>query len=332
MNDDDQPQAETPPARPPGPAGDVAAATAAGAPGPRAATPPPAATNTASAPVRPATRRELRFYATCRVIAVGLSRLYFPGRVVGAENIPASGAFILAPIHRSYVDWLIVARVTKRRLRYIAKSEVWKVKAVGRLLETLGAFPVQRGAADREAFNRALQVLEAGEPLVLFPEGGRCLGPVIGDLREGAAYLALRAGAPIVPVGLGGAEQAMPKGSLFPRPRRIAVVVGEPILPGPGGQGDGKRPGRVARSATHALSERLRQELQVVFDVAEGRPPTPVLPAPLGSRPGNGIVVGNAPAAGDGQPASTGAPQTLGGAPEPAPPADGGSGGGGAGT
>lgn len=281
-----------------------------------------------AAPVRRASARELRFYAFCRAIAVGVSRLYFPGRVVGAQHIPASGAFILAPIHRSYVDWLIVARVTKRRLRYIVKAEVWKVKAVGRLLEMLGAFPVQRGAADREAFNRALQVLEAGEPLVLFPEGGRGLGPVVGDLREGAAYLALRAGAPIVPVGVGGAEQAMRKGSIFPRPRRIALVVGEPILPGPGAQDGGKRPGRVARSATHALSERLREELQAVFDVADGRPQARVSPPPLGSRPGEAMPAGNVAERDEVPTEITGDPGAGGAAPGAAPGAEGVNGGG----
>ena len=71
--------------------------------------------------------------------------------MTGAEHLPAEGPFIVAPVHRSYVDWLIVARITRRRLRYIVKEEVWKSKLVGRLLEMLGAFPVNRSGADREA-------------------------------------------------------------------------------------------------------------------------------------------------------------------------------------
>ena len=80
---------------------------------------------------------------------------YFPGTVKGRENLPVGGAYIVAPVHRSYVDWLIVARITRRqRLRYIVKEEVWKSKLIGRLLLACGAFPVNRSGADREALQR----------------------------------------------------------------------------------------------------------------------------------------------------------------------------------
>ncbi len=82
------------------------------------------------------TPAELLAYKIARGIAVGISRIYLPGGVVGRENLPASGAYLVAPVHRSYVDWLIVARITgRRRLRYIAKAEIWKSKLVGRILE-----------------------------------------------------------------------------------------------------------------------------------------------------------------------------------------------------
>src|SRR5580704_13798910 len=103
----------------------------------------------------PPSRADVALYRVCRLITVGLSRALFPGRVSGRENLPATGAYILAPVHRSYLDWLIVARVTSRpRLRYIAKAEIWKAKPVGRLLEALGAFPVNRSGADRDALER----------------------------------------------------------------------------------------------------------------------------------------------------------------------------------
>ena len=243
---------------------------------------------------RPPTAGQLRLYRACRVVAVGLSRLLFPGRVVGAERLP-DGPFILAPVHRSYVDWLLVARLTRRRLRYIVKAEVWKSKQVGRLIEALGAFPVNRSGADREALERCRAVLEGGEPLVMFPEGTRRSGPVVEDLREGVSYLALRAGVPIVPVGIGGSERAMPRGSAIPRPRRVDLVVGEPIWPpateppADSGEssadgGDAEQPGtgetagtvaaaprraRVSRRAMKELSDQLARAIQEVFDEAE---------------------------------------------------------------
>jgi len=223
-------------------------------------------------------------YHVLRGTAVGISRLYLPGRVVGRSNLPAEGPYLLAPVHRSYVDWLIVARVTRRRrLRYIAKAEIWQSKFVGRLLEACGAFPVNRSGADREALERCRAVLAGGEPLVMFPEGTRRSGPIVTDLREGVAYLALRAGVPVVPVGIGGSEQAMPRGSTIPRPRRVEVVVGEPVWPPTadslrppgdahevvGDIGALKKPARVSRRATKEFSDQLAAAIQTVFDEAQ---------------------------------------------------------------
>jgi 1-acyl-sn-glycerol-3-phosphate acyltransferase len=247
-----------------------------------------------SPPTKPPSRLELAFYQLVRVILVGFSRLYLPGRVLGRENLPTSGAFIVAPVHRSYVDWLIVARITRRRMRYIAKAELWKSKITGRLLEALGCFPVNRSGADREALERCREVLMGGEPLVMFPEGTRRSGPVVEDLREGVAYLALRAGVPVIPIGIGGSERSMPRGSHVPRPRFVEVVIGKPVVPdeagpavasaGPGSENAGTpaggvvaeegtpapaKPARVSRKATKAFSDLVGSRIQEVFDEAD---------------------------------------------------------------
>jgi 1-acyl-sn-glycerol-3-phosphate acyltransferase len=238
--------------------------------------------------VGPVSGWRLRLYQLAWWVVVGIfGRLYFPGRVEGVENLPPDDVpFILAPVHRSYIDWIVVTRVTKRRMRFITKDEVWKVKAVGRFIEILGAFPVHRGTADREAFNRSEAILDGGEPLVLFPEGTRQHGPDVQPLLDGAAYLALRAKVPIVPVGIGGTESRMPKGSKFPRPGRVHIVVGAPILPanfvrtdqtsrsdqGNGGAQEAKRhTHRVSRSAARKLSAALHDEVQACFDAAQTR-------------------------------------------------------------
>lgn len=241
---------------------------------PPAPAPPVGAGAGEGAAIRPITASELRFYAVCRAISVGASRLYYPGPVLGAERLPAKGPYVLAPVHRTNLDWLIAARVTRRRLRYIVKDEVWRrSRFAGRLLDLLGAFPVDRDAADREALTTALEVLAAGEPLVVFPEGTRRSGARVDELRDGAAYLALRAGVPIVPVGLGGLEASMPRGKAVPRPVRVAIVVGEPIDPSEvlaaTTPGRPARRGRIPRAATKALSERLREGMQSVHDAAE---------------------------------------------------------------
>lgn len=201
-------------------------------------------------------------YRLCRNFLVGFSRTYWRMRMVGREHVP-EGAFVLAPVHRSNIDTPLVAGVTRRRLRYMGKDTMWKRRAPAWLFTALGGFPVKRGTADRAAIQRCLEVLAEGEPLVVFPEGGRRSGPVIGELTEGAAYLAIRAGVPIVPVGIGGSERAMTKGSAMLRPVRCAVVIGPPIFP------ERKGPGRAPRPAVHQLTERLRAELQRLFDEAQ---------------------------------------------------------------
>ena len=215
-----------------------------------------------TAPPGGASPGQLLLYRICRNLLVGFSRLYWRLRVVGREHVP-EGAFVLAPVHRSNIDTPLVAGVTTRRLRYMGKDSMWKHRGPGWLFSALGAFPVRRGTADRAAMRRCLEVLAGGEPLVVFPEGGRRSGPVVGDISEGAAYLAIRARVPIVPVGIGGSERAMTKGSWVLRPVRTAVVIGPPMAPG----GDGS--GRASRREVRELSERLRGELQRLFDQAQ---------------------------------------------------------------
>ena len=138
------------------------------------------------------------------------------------------------------MDFFVVSEVTTRKIFYMAKEEMWKSPLLGSFLDAVGAFPVHRDGADRLALERAQDVLERGDALILFPEGTRRAGPVVEDLHEGAAFLAARTGAPIVPIGIGGTAEAMPKGSKFVRPVKVHLVVGEPIAaPGPLGEGAG---------------------------------------------------------------------------------------------
>jgi 1-acyl-sn-glycerol-3-phosphate acyltransferase len=202
-------------------------------------------------------------YRVMRFLVTTAIRLYTRLELHGAANIPPTGPFVLAPIHRSYVDTPIAACVTKRRLRFMGKDTLWQNRFSGWLLSSLGGFPVTRGTADREALTRCIAVLQAGEPVVLFPEGERKSGPVVQPLFDGAVYVALKAGVPIVPVGIGGSERVMPKGARFLFPHKVHVIVGEPI-PAPISSST-----RVPRSTVKEQSARLHAELQRLFDEAE---------------------------------------------------------------
>jgi 1-acyl-sn-glycerol-3-phosphate acyltransferase len=208
-------------------------------------------------------------YKILRGIVVGICTGYTRTKVIGRHNIPRQGAFVLAPIHRSNIDTPLAAAVSSRRLRFMGKDSLWKFAPIGWLLSALGAFPVTRGTADREALKRCIAVLEMGEPLVLFPEGTRQSGPMVMPLFDGAAYIAVKAGVPIIPLGIGGSEKVMPKGKKMIYPKKCVLVIGEPIT------APVDESGRVARSAVKELTEQLTTELQRLFDEAQRIAGTP---------------------------------------------------------
>jgi 1-acyl-sn-glycerol-3-phosphate acyltransferase len=202
-----------------------------------------------------------RIYRFLRVLVRALNRILFRTTVDGADQVPDRGPVIIAPVHRSFIDFFVASEVTGRKLHYMAKDSLWRNGILARILPSLGAFPVHRESADREALRRAQQVLDAGEVLILFPEGERRVGPVIEDLHEGVAFLAARTGATVVPVGIGGSASVMPKGKRLPRPRHIHLIVGRPIAP-PARTGGG----RVSRSTIHGLTQELNASLQDLYD------------------------------------------------------------------
>ena len=213
--------------------------------------------------IHPPTRLERTAYGAIRGAFALLAKPYFRLEIHGREHVPTHGPFVLAPVHRSNLDFILVSAVTRTRMRYMGKASIWKWRWGGKFVSMLGAFPVHRGSADREALRACLEVIENGEPLVMFPEGTRRSGLVVEDIFDGPAYIAARTGAPLVPVGIGGSDQAMPVGSKLIRPHKVVLVVGEPIAPPPG---DGS--GRVRRRVVRELTEELRVSVQALYDEA----------------------------------------------------------------
>ena len=206
-------------------------------------------------------------------MVLALCKVLFRLRIEGKENFPP-GPFILSPVHRSFIDTPIAGMATSRRLRFMGKESLWENKPLGALLSVLGGFPVQRGTADRTALRAATDVLSLGEPLVMFPEGTRRSGDRVrrDDMLDGPAFVAARAGVPIVPVGLGGTVRALPVGSVIPRPRRVVVVVGNPIPPP--SRIDGRLPRRAVSEHTDRLFDELG-DLYVEARVLAGQEPGP---------------------------------------------------------
>jgi 1-acyl-sn-glycerol-3-phosphate acyltransferase len=203
------------------------------------------------------------FYDTIRLIVGGGSSAAYRVRIEGREKLPSTGGYVLAPSHRSMMDIPFAAWLSRRPLRYMGKASLFRIPVAGWFFRRLGGFEVARDGTDRKALRDSIAMLQGGDVLLVYPEGTRQNGEKIAPLQPGAAYLALRAGVPVVPVGLAGTEEIR-RGhrAKFPRFGRVAMVVGDPILTPP------RDSGVVPRDQVDALTSRLHDALQDVFDRA----------------------------------------------------------------
>ncbi len=189
-----------------------------------------------------------------------------PWLSVVSENTDAlnlSGPTILAPVHRSNLDSVLVAALSDRRIRALGKQSLFETPGVNYVCAALGAIPVRRGEADRDSLKAAMALLKDGESMIVFPEGARQSGSKVGELFDGASWLAAKAGARVVPVGVAGTEQALPQGAKFLKRGGVAIVVGDPLDP-PAGV-DGRK---VHRDQLSAFTVELAAALQTVQDRA----------------------------------------------------------------
>lgn len=128
--------------------------------------------------------------------------LIFRVRVSGRHHLPAMGPAIIYANHLSWYDIPVVAFSVSRRIRFMAKAELFRVPFLGRAIGYLGAFPIRRGQPDRQAIRTALTLLKAGEVVGIFPEGTRSKTGQLQRPEPGLAYLAYKSGVPLVPVAI----------------------------------------------------------------------------------------------------------------------------------
>lgn len=157
--------------------------------------------------------------AVLRPVGRLIFRAAFRIDVAGTEHVPRSGPVLLAGNHTGFLDGPLAWAFCPRQAVFLAKSELF-VGPLSRALGWLGQVPVHRGRPDRTALRRGLGVLQDGSVLGVFPEGTRGAG-VLEEVSDGAAWLALRSGAPVVPLAVIGTAEALPKGG---RPRWRAPV------------------------------------------------------------------------------------------------------------
>jgi 1-acyl-sn-glycerol-3-phosphate acyltransferase len=169
-------------------------------------------------------------YRALATVVHALLRVLFTLEYTGRETVPEGGPVVVAGNHPSYLDPLLIGVGMHRRVFFMAWDQLFRVPVLGGLLRAFGAFPVRLGTKDPNAFNAALDVLESGRVLGIFPEAGRTkLGPM-NPLKTGAARLAIESGAAIVPVTITGAFDAWPSSRMLPVLRKITVKYHAPIV------------------------------------------------------------------------------------------------------
>lgn len=159
-----------------------------------------------------------------------ICRIFGRWQVIGSENIPMTGGALLCGNHVSYMDPpALGARANGRPVHFMAKLELFQIPVLGFLIRKVGAFPVKRGTADRAALKQAIEYLQSGEVVGIFPEGQRSLTGELLEAEAGVGMIALKAKVPIIPVGLINTEKLLPPHSMLLHFTNVKVVYGKPV-------------------------------------------------------------------------------------------------------
>jgi 1-acyl-sn-glycerol-3-phosphate acyltransferase len=166
-------------------------------------------------------------YTLARIVLTLPTLLIWRVRAIGLENVPRTGPLVLAPNHFSQMDHFFVGVHLRRKIRFMAKSQLFGPPVLTYIYQHGGVFPVRRGHQDEEAFETVRQLLEQGEMLLVYAEGGRSRSQQLGQPKPGIGRIALESGVPIVPVAIRGSERARQWRRLrFPK---VTVQFGKPM-------------------------------------------------------------------------------------------------------
>jgi 1-acyl-sn-glycerol-3-phosphate acyltransferase len=213
-------------------------------------------------------------YAFLRGVMRVITQTYLVGlfKVVGIENVPRTGPLIICPNHSATLDPPMVPAFLPRGDTWsMAKSEYFRRPLSNWIFRAYHAFPVVRHTADRAALKWSFDLLKAGHALIIFPEGTRIESGLLGPAEPGAGFLAQKAGCPVLPVGLTGTRECLPKGARWPRRTRVSITFGKPFLVLPK-RADGTRVSHTEASEAImlAIAELLPEEQRGLFSDVDG--------------------------------------------------------------
>ncbi len=176
-------------------------------------------------------RQSFVYSCVSYLFAFPIFRFFFRGQTKGISNMPKEGGVVIVANHGSHLDPPILGHALGRPVSFMAKSELFRIPILSFIISACGAYPVNRGAGDREALRKASNRLIEGWATGVFLDGTRQENGRVNDPKSGAALLAARTGSPILPVAIVNSHRAFPKGSFLPRFVSIHLRVGELIQP-----------------------------------------------------------------------------------------------------
>lgn len=159
------------------------------------------------------------------------ARIYWRIQLEGVQHIPTDGPLIIAPNHVTFADPVLVWLPIHLRVHFMAWDALFEIPGLSWLIRRLRAFPVQLESADPRSTREAVRLLQTGQSVMIFPEGGRSVDGRLQRFRPGAFRLASSLQVPVLPVTILGGHDSWPPGRVLPRPRRLSIVYHPVILP-----------------------------------------------------------------------------------------------------
>ena len=183
------------------------------------------------APIVRTPEPSLTYRLVSGLLVFPLFRFLFRGSTQGLEHVPMDGPLVVASNHGSHLDPPLLGHALGRPVAFMAKAELFAIPLLGAVIRACGAYPVRRGASDREAIRTATAKLEQGWATGVFLDGTRQANGRVNNPLPGAALLAARSGAPLLPVAIVNSHRALGSGRIWPRLVPLQLRVGAPIPP-----------------------------------------------------------------------------------------------------
>lgn len=200
--------------------------------------------------------QKLIYYLVSQLLIFPIYKLIFRGRLIGKENIPKKGSFILVSNHGSLLDPPLIGHAIGRNISFMAKSELFKIPVLGFIIKSCGAYPVRRGVADKNTIKIACEKLKNNNSIGLFIDGTRQKNGRVNKPKQGAALLAFKNQKLLLPVAIINSHKLVRLKFFIPFFTKIILKVGKPIKP----------PKSLSKDDLQLVTSSLQKAINIMLD------------------------------------------------------------------